>query len=80
MLNGAIIDDIDYYNRVSEMLHILTSKSNRDNDEVEGFNTRWDNDTNYGLWNTDYPSIPSGDRGKNGFLSNRFLGCVINRK
>ena len=58
MVNGAMIDDIDYFNRVSEMLHVLTSKANRDNDEVEGFNTRWDNDDNYGKWTTDYPSIP----------------------
>ena len=65
MVNGAIIDDIDYFNRVSEMLHILTSKSNRDNDEVEGFNTRWDNDDNYGHWTAaSYPSIP-GNSGNN---------------
>ena len=64
MVNGAIIDDIDYFNRVSEMLHTLTSKSNRDNDEVEGFNTRWDNDDNYAHWTAAaYPSIP-GNSGK----------------
>ena len=26
------------------MLHILTSKANRDNDDVEGFGRRWDDD------------------------------------
>ena len=35
LVGGAIVDDIDYYNRVHEMLHILTSKNNRDNDDVE---------------------------------------------
>ena len=37
LLGGAIVDDIDYYKRVHEMLHILTSKANRDNDSLEGF-------------------------------------------
>ena len=26
LVGGAIVDDVDYYNRVHEMLHILTSK------------------------------------------------------
>ena len=37
LVGGAIIDDVDYYNRVHEMLHILTSNHNRDNDDIEGF-------------------------------------------
>ena len=44
LVGGAIVDDVDYYNRVHEMLHILTSEANRDNDELEGFGSRWDND------------------------------------
>ena len=44
LVGGAIVDDVDYYNRVHEMLHTLTSEANRDNDEVEGFGSRWDND------------------------------------
>ena len=47
LVGGAIVDDIDYYNRVHEMLHILTSKNNRDNDDVEGFGQRWDNENIY---------------------------------
>ncbi len=39
---GEIIDDIDYYNRVHAMLHICTSNSNRENDDIEGFGWRWD--------------------------------------
>ena len=42
---------MDYYNRVREMLHILTSEANRDNDELEGFGSRWDNDEFWGKWN-----------------------------
>ena len=47
LVGGAIVDDIDYYNRVHEMLHILTSKNNKDNDDVEGFGQRWDNEKFY---------------------------------
>jgi hypothetical protein len=52
LVGGAIVDDIDYYNRVHEMLHILTSKPNRDNDSVEGFGYRWDDDVMYKNWTT----------------------------
>ena len=31
---GAIVDDIDYYARIHEMQHILTSTANRDNDDL----------------------------------------------
>ena len=41
-VDGEIIDDIDYYNRVHEMLHICTSNANRENDDIEGFGWRWD--------------------------------------
>ena len=47
LVGGAIVDDVDFYNRVHEMLHICTSKLNRDNDDIEGFGSRWDSDTNY---------------------------------
>ena len=60
MVGGAIPDDIDYYNRVHEMVHILTSKNNRDNDDIEGFGQRWDDD-NYGTWTTaKYGGIAAG--------------------
>ena len=35
LCGGAIIDDIDFYNRVHEQMHILSSKLNRDNDDLE---------------------------------------------
>ena len=41
---GAICDDIDNYHRTHEMMHILTSKANRENDDAEGFGFRWDSD------------------------------------
>ena len=50
MYQGAICDDIRAYNRTHEMMSILTSKANRDNDDVEGFGRRWDN-TNF------YPDV-----------------------
>jgi len=64
LVGGTIIDDIDYYNRVHEMMHVLTSKANRDNDEIEGFNGRWDSDRWYENYSTDYPGLPGGGNGK----------------
>ena len=49
------MDDVDYYNRVHEMNHIPTSKANRDNDSIEGFGARWDDDEHYNKkWTEDY--------------------------
>ena len=42
LVGGALVDDVDYYNRVHEMLHILSTNSNRDSDDVEGFGYRCD--------------------------------------
>ena len=55
LVGGAIVDDIDYYNRVHGMLHILTTKANRDNDSFKGFGARWDDDATWNLkWNAEY--------------------------
>ena len=42
------------------MLHILTSEANRDNDELEGFGSRWANDEFWGKrsGNTNFGEIP----------------------
>ena len=43
---GAVLEDIDYANRVHEMFHLLTSRANRDNDiRIEGFGLAWDDDS-----------------------------------
>ena len=34
---GQTIEDLDYFSRVSEMMHTLTSKASRENDFCEGF-------------------------------------------
>jgi hypothetical protein len=47
LYQGAIVDDIDSYHRTHEMLHVLTSKQNRSNDDVEGFGYRWDDEDCY---------------------------------
>ena len=47
MYQGAIVDDISAYNRTHEMMSILTSKANRENDDVSGFGRRWDDETYY---------------------------------
>ncbi|MGV2432778.1 MAG UNVERIFIED_CONTAM: hypothetical protein LVQ98_05595 [Rickettsiaceae bacterium] len=61
LVGGAIVDDIDYYNRVHEMLHILTSEANRDNDSIEGFGARWDDKASWNAWTTDYGAIVKGN-------------------
>ena len=43
MYQGAVVEDISAYNRTHEMMSILTSKVNRDNDDVSGFGRRWKN-------------------------------------
>jgi len=70
LVGGAIVDDIDYYNRVHEMLHILTSKPNRDNDSVEGFGSRWEYDVMYKNW-TAAPAIAHSGSIKGG--SSRYV-------
>ena len=62
MYQGAVVEDISAYNRTHEMMSILTSKINRDNDDVSGFGRRWDNETYY-------PSYEGANfRGGNGYL------------
>lgn len=37
LAGGQVIEDIDYYNRVHEMMEILTASDSRNNEMVEGF-------------------------------------------
>ena len=37
LAGGQMLEDIDYYNRVHEMMEILTAKDSRENEAVEGF-------------------------------------------
>ena len=61
MYQGALVEDINAYNRTHEMMSILTSQVNRDNDDVSGFGRRWDDETFY-------PSYSGGNfRGGNGY-------------
>ena len=55
------VDGCDYYNRVHEMLRVLTTNNNRDNDDREGFGYRWDSRDNYLNYDaTHLPGIASG--------------------
>ena len=42
-----MVEDIDQYNRVHEMLSVLSGKFNRDMDDVSSVNKRWDSDELY---------------------------------
>ena len=75
--SGAICDDIDYYNRVHEMLEILTSDPNRNNSEIEGFGLRWDNKEIYKQWAADKTPIVTG--GKSRTVSFKPLSGILNQ-
>ena len=61
LVGGAIVDDIDYYNRVHEMMNILTSKNNKDNAAVEGFGASWNDASLYKTWNeSETQTVPPG--------------------
>ena len=44
MYQGAVVEDLS---ATHEMMSILSSKANRDNDDVSGFGRRWDDKTFY---------------------------------
>ena len=44
MRGGTVVEDIDQYNRVHEMLSVLSGKYNRDMDDVSSMSKRWDSD------------------------------------
>ena len=45
LANGAVIEDIDNYNRCHEMFRILKAKDATINDEAEAFGNSWDRNT-----------------------------------
>ena len=51
MCGGTVVEDIDQYNRVHEMMSILSGSRNRDMDDVSGTMNRWDSETLYPLFN-----------------------------
>jgi hypothetical protein len=75
--SGAICDDVDYYNRVHELLEILTSDPNRNNDEIEGFGLRWDNKDIYKTWAADKTPIVKG--GGSRTVSFKPLSGILNQ-
>ena len=47
MCGGTVVEDIDQYNRVHEMLSVLSGTHNRDMDDVSSVCKRWDCDEIY---------------------------------
>ena len=47
MCGGTVVEDIDQYNRVHEMLSVLSGTHNRDMDDVSSVCKRWDSDEVY---------------------------------
>ena len=79
LVGGSIVDDVDYYNRVHEMLHILTSRANRDDDDIEGMGYRWDSTTNYGPTNVTYGNYPGIAQGSAKAMSFKPLFGLFNQ-
>ena len=61
MAGGQLVEDIDYYNRVHEMMEILSASDSRNNEDVEGFGYRWDEFAPI-CDAADFKGIVSGDR------------------
>ena len=47
MCGGTVVEDIDQYNRVHEMMSVLSGDKNRDMDDISGTMNRWDADPLY---------------------------------
>ena len=66
LAGGQILEDMDDYNRIHEMFHILQDPKNRVNDDIEQFGNRYDNyGVGQGLGNNvdlNYPSIAGGSQ------------------
>ena len=66
LIGGAIVEDIDFYNRCHEMFHCCENTNSRNNDLAESFGQRIDDSFNFQtlLGNTtatptNYPGIPA---------------------
>ena len=47
MCGGTVVEDIDQYNRVHEMLSVLSGTHNRDMDDTSSMSKRWDSEDIY---------------------------------
>jgi hypothetical protein len=56
VVGGQVVEDIDYYNRVHEMMSMLQAKDSRINESVEGFGQLFDHHRVY--IETEYQGIP----------------------
>ena len=66
LVGGAIVEDIDFYNRCHEMFHCCTNGNTRNNDLAEAFGQRIDDSVlfqdivgNTGANAVNYPGIPA---------------------
>ena len=52
LVAGQLVEDIDQYNRIHEMMSILTASESRANQATEAFGLNWDSDTVSGEYNS----------------------------
>jgi len=58
---GQLVEDIDNYNRIHEMMHLLVARDSRNNDAAEAFGQTWDAQgwRNSQLTSANYSGIPA---------------------
>jgi hypothetical protein len=56
---GQLVEDIDNYNRIHEMMHVLVAKESRENDAAEAFGQVWHEHATYDIRN--WQGIRPGD-------------------
>ena len=58
---GQLVEDIDNYNRIHEMMHVLVAKESRENDAAEAFGQVWDERGATKQDTTNWQGIGQGD-------------------
>ena len=57
LCQGQLLEDIDWYNRTHQMFHVLQSKHVRDNEDIEGFEHRYDSPEIKDILQTPFVSV-----------------------
>jgi hypothetical protein len=67
LVGGQVVEDIDNFNRISQMMQILKSKHSRENDRSEGFGNEWDDEkfNNFYIKPTTFDALGAANAGGN---------------
>ena len=79
LCGGQIVEDFEL-NRTQEMIQQLHSEDTRDNDDVEGFGTRYDNATNRAAAAASTATMPGIPGNSSRRVSTRLLSGLLNQE